>query len=143
MKKGYNVILNLNYRTEVEFETDEEDEEKIKIMGEDEAKAELMDRGVCDELLDLVKAVNIERNYSEDFERHKSRIEARKDYMVEFVVRYAVINTIVKATEDIEAIKKAEEDLSLRFTSDDGDTECEVFKYECTLAQLADWETED
>lgn len=129
MKKPYKVILNLNYRTEVEIESEKEDEEEIK---EDARQGWIQDvLDVCGarDLLEESKAVKI----------GLARQENIKTFTVSLNCRCVTIDHYVKAETEEEAVDHLEDDLTLDFTSEDGNTDCQVSHFDIDYVEEADF----
>lgn len=130
MKKGYDVILNLNYRTTVKIESEHEDEEKIKKEAKQCFIQDVLDVTGARDLLELCRAVKIERNYSESTDKEFNDWSRGKTFEVHYSARSGGLSVTVNAVDEIEAVQTADEILETCFTSEDGLTECEIDKYE-------------
>lgn len=133
MKKGYDVILNLRYRTTIKIETEEEDEEKIKEGVRQEWIQDVLDVCGARDLLENVKAVKI----------GLVRQENTKTFLVWLNCRGVSIGHYVNAETEEEAVDHLEDDLTLQFTSEDGNTDCEVSHYDIDCVEEPDFEKED
>lgn len=143
MKKGYTVKFGIRYYFDVELETEEEDQKKIELEAARMYIKELRESGEVFQMFDMCGPVKFERNYSEQPEKALKIEEGLKDYKVTFYCRETNLVVTIKAVDQGDAIEKAEEQMSTQFTSEDGMTDCEVWKYNFEGVELADWEKED
>jgi len=143
MKKGYDIILSLRYITTIKIETAKEDEEEIKEDAKQCFIQDVLDVSGARDLLELTKAVKIERNYIEESEFQKWREESKKNYRVNFFARMSDLFVIVSAVDETEAEEKAEEEITVEFTSEDGKTVCNVEKYIYEGTEEVNYEKED
>jgi len=115
----YTVFLKLNYEERIEIETEEEDEEKIKENVRQGFIQDVLDVDGARDLLEKTEAVKIK----------KEAPEGAKTYLVCLDCRSVTINHYVQANSEEEARENYEDNLTLQFSSEDENTDCEVSHY--------------
>lgn len=130
MKKGYDIILSLRYTTTLKIESEKEDEEEIKEDARQCFIQDVLDVIGARDLLELCKVVKIERNHSESTDKEFKDWAKGKSFEVHYSPRSGGLSVTVNAVDEIEAVQTADEFLETCFISEDGLTECKIYKYE-------------